>query len=424
MSELLLTAYDGSILGPIAKVLGWFMDKIYILLASIGVENIALTIVIFTIFIYLCMFPLTYKQQKFAVLTRKMQPEMKAIQDKYKGKKDQASMQAQQSETQALYDKYGISPTGSCVYMLIQMPILFALYRVFYNVPAYISSVKNVFTELVNGIMATDGFATTMQTIYEESGVKNLKPDFTAADTSVVSDSIIDVLYKLPTAGWEAVTSNFPNLASSVDTVVAKLEKINYLFILNISDTPLNLIKDGWSANTKNFGLIICALLIPLFSYLTQMLNIKLTPTSTEGQSEQMAQQMKTMNLMMPLMSLFICFSVPVGLGLYWIAGAVVRIIQQYFLNKHFEKIDLESIIEKNKEKAAAKAEKRGIRQAQIYEAARMSTKATTMTEKANMLSNDSETLKKAEEFRSKASSGSLASKANLVKEFNEMNNK
>ena len=424
MSELLLTAYDGSILGPIAKVLGWFMDKIYILLASIGVENIALTIIIFTIFIYLCMFPLTYKQQKFAVLTRKMQPEMKAIQDKYKGKKDQASMQAQQSETQALYDKYGISPTGSCVYMLIQMPILFALYRVFYNVPAYISSVKNVFTELVNGIMATDGFAATMQNIYDESGIKNLKPDFTAADTSVVSDSIIDVLYKLPTAGWEAVTTNFPDLASSVDTVVAKLEKINYLFILNISDTPLNLIKDGWASETKNFGLIICALLIPLCSYLSQMANIKLTPQSTEGQSEQMAQQMKTMNLMMPLMSLFICFSVPVGLGLYWIAGAVVRIIQQYFLNKHFEKIDLESIIEKNKDKAAAKAEKRGIRQAQIYEAARMSTKTNTLAEKASLLNEDADTLKKAEEFRAKANSGSLASKANLVKEFNEMNNK
>ena len=142
MNELLLTAYGGSILGPIAKVLGWIMDKIYILLASLGVENIALTIFVFTFVIYLLMFPLTYKQQKFAVLTRKMQPEMKAIQDKYKGSRDQATMQKQQEETQALYDKYGISPTGSCIYMLIQMPILFALYRVFYNVPAYISSVN------------------------------------------------------------------------------------------------------------------------------------------------------------------------------------------------------------------------------------------------------------------------------------------
>ena len=424
LSELFLTAYDGSILGPIAKVLGWFMDKIYILLAKVGVENIAVTIIVFTFFIYLCMFPLTYKQQKFAVLTRKMQPEMKAIQDKYKGKKDQASMQAQQNETTALYDKYGISPTGSCIYMLIQMPILFALYRVFYNVPAYISSVKNIFTELVNGIVATDGFAKTMQAVFDESGIKTLNPTFTGADSSVISDSIIDVLYKLPQSGWDALSSSFSGLTDLINNPHAALDKVNYLFVLNISETPVNLIKSAWTSDSKNFGIIICALLIPVVSYLSQMLNIKLTPTSTEGQSEQMAQQMKTMNLMMPLMSLFIAFSVPVGLGLYWIAGAVVRIIQQYFLNKHFEKIDLESIIEKNKEKAAAKAEKRGIRQAQIYEAARMSTKNSSMADKANLVNGESEALKKADEFRAKASNGSLASKANLVKEFNEMNNK
>ena len=424
MSDLLLTAYGGSILGPIAVFLGWIMDKIYVLLAAIGIENIALTIFIFTFVIYLCMFPLTYKQQKFAVLTRKMQPEMKAIQDKYKGARDQDSMQKQQMETQALYDKYGISPTGSCVYMLIQMPILFALYRVFYNVPAYITSVKNVFTELVKGIMATDGFADTMTSIADSSNLKNIVYDFTASDKTVVSNYLIDVLYKLPSSGWEAVSNAFPNLTSSIDTVVAKLEKINYLFVLNISDTPFNLIKAGWSADTKDFAIIICALLIPVVSYLTQMLNIKLTPQSTEGQSEQMAAQMKTMNLMMPLMSLFICFTVPVGLGLYWIAGALVRVVQQYFLNKHFEKIDLESIIEKNKDKAAAKAEKRGIRQAQIYEAAKMSTRTSSMAAKANLVKDNAEALKAADEFRSKASSNSLAAKANLVKEFNEKNNK
>ena len=424
MSDLLLTAYGGSILGPIAVFLGWIMDKIYVLLASLGIENIALTIFIFTFVIYLCMFPLTYKQQKFAVLTRKMQPEMKAIQDKYKGARDQDSMQKQQMETQALYDKYGISPTGSCVYMLIQMPILFALYRVFYNVPAYITSVKNVFTELVNGIMATDGFADTMTSIADAANLKNVTYDFTVADKTVVSNYLVDVLYKLPTSGWEAVSSAFPNLASSIDSVIDKLEKINYLFVLNISDTPLNLIKAGWTADSKDFAIIICALLIPVISYLTQMLNIKLTPQSTEGQSEQMAAQMKTMNLMMPLMSLFICFTVPVGLGLYWIAGALVRVVQQYFLNKHFEKIDLESIIEKNKDKAAAKAEKRGIRQAQIYEAAKMSTRTSSMAEKANLVKDNTEALKAADEFRAKASSNSLAAKANLVKEFNEKNNK
>ncbi len=423
MSDLFLTAYGGSILGPIAKVLGWIMDKIYVFLASLGIENIALTILIFTILIYVCMFPITYKQQKFAVLTRKMQPEMKAIQDKYKGSRDQATMQKQQEETQALYDKYGISPTGSCVYMLIQMPILFALYRVFYNVPAYIGSVKNIFTELVNGIVATDGFATTMQTIYDDAGIRLQQiPEFASADSDAVSNFIVDVLYKLPASGWAEVADKFPSLSSSIDSVVAKLEQINYLFVLNISDTPLNLVKTGWAG--KDFGLIIAALMIPLLSYLSQLATIKLMPTNTEGQSDQMAQQMKTMNLMMPLMSLFIGFTVPVGLVFYWIVGGVVRITQQYFLNKHFEKIDLESIIEKNKDKAAAKAEKRGIRQAQIYEAARMSTKSSSMADKANLVKDNEEALNAANELRSKANSNSLAAKANLVKDFNEQNNK
>ena len=425
MSEIFLTAYNGSILGPIAKGLGWIMDRIYVLLAAIGVENIALTIFIFTIVIYLLMFPLTYKQQKFAVLQRKMQPEMKAIQEKYKGKKDQASMQAQQNETQALYDKYGVSMAGSCGYMLIQMPILFALYRVFYNVPAYISSVKGIFSNLVTGIMATDGYADSMQKIYDAAKLRlQITPDFGSKDTTVVSDFIVDTLYKLPNDGWDMLASKFSGLSDLVSSTHAALDKINYLFILNISDTPLNLIKDGWFASHKNFALIICALLVPVVSYVTQMLNIKLTQTATSGQNnDAMAQQMKTMNIMMPLMSFFIAFSVPVGLGLYWIAGAIVRVIQQYFLNKHFEKIDLESIIEANKEKAAAKAEKRGIRQAQIYNAANMSTKKT-MTEKANLVNASDDVLKKAEEFRANASDGSLASKANLVKQFNEHNNK
>ena len=218
MSALLLTAYGGSILGPIAQFLGWIMDKIYVFLANLGIENIALTIIIFTFFIYICMFPLTYKQQKFAVLTRKMQPEMKVIQDKYKGSRDQATMQKQQEETQALYDKYGISPTGSCIYMLIQMPILFALYRVFYNVPAYITSVKNVFSSLVEGIMATDGYADKMQTIYESANLRlQTTPDFTSSDSSAVSDFIVDVLYKLSSSGWQDVTSSFPDLTSSIE---------------------------------------------------------------------------------------------------------------------------------------------------------------------------------------------------------------
>lgn len=427
MTELYLTAYDGAFLGPIAKALGWIMDKIYLFLSDVcHIESVALTIIVFTVFIYLCLFPLTYKQQKFSVLTRKMQPEINAIQKKYQNRKDQASMQAQQEETQMVYDKYGVSPTGSCLQMLIQMPILFALYRVFYNVPAYITSVKDVFTDVVNGIMATDGYVKTMDAIYQSANLKGVTFDASATGTTM-SNSIIDVLYKLSESGWNALADSFPNLSDSIVTVSENLRDINYLFILNISDTPWNLMKSAW--NDKYWLLLIAALLVPVVSYLGQVINMKLMPTqdtsgSGNAQADQMAQQMKTMNMMMPLMTLFIAFTCPVGLVLYWTMGSVVRIVQQIFLNKHFEKIDLDDIIEKNKEKAAKKKEKRGIRQAQIYEAAKMNTKSNSMSSKANISSDKLDALNKAEEARSHAKSGSMASKANLVKDFNERNNK
>ena len=131
----------------------------------------------------------------------------------------------------------------------------------------------------------------------------------------------------------------------------------------------------------------VLALLIPVISYLTQVLNIKLMPTAATagGDNDQMAQQMKMMNRTMPLFSLVMCFTVPVGLGIYWIASAVVRSIQQFFLNKHFDKIDLDDIIAKNQEKAKKKREKMGISENQISNAARMNTRQVTASSKSSV---------------------------------------
>ena len=187
MSDMLLTAYNGAILGPIAKVLGWVMNGIYALMSMIGIENVGLSIIIFTIVIYAILFPLTYKQQKFSKLSQKMQPELQAIQKKYNGKKDQASMMAMQEETQAVYEKYGVSMMGSCVQMLIQMPLLFALYRVFLNVPAYVSGVKNNFSTLVDGIMATSGYQDKMTQLVTDLRVMTTPAaDFTVSDPTAL----------------------------------------------------------------------------------------------------------------------------------------------------------------------------------------------------------------------------------------------
>lgn len=428
MSEMLLTAYDGAILGPIAKLLGWVMNGIYYLMAQVGIENVGLSIIIFTIIIYGLLFPLTYKQQKFSKLSQKMQPELQAINKKYQGKKDQASMMAMQEETQAVYEKYGVSMMGSCVQMLIQMPLLFALYRVFLNVPAYVTGVKNNFTALVEGIMATEGYQDKMTQLVTDLKIATQPAaDFTVTDTTAISNSVVDVLYKMNSTGWDTLKEAFPSLTDTISSTYETVSHVNNFLGLNISDSP-------WQIITTNFAnhsylLVIGGLLIPVISYLTQVVNIKLMPQSTGNggneQNDAMAQQMKMMNKTMPLFSFVICFTVPVGLGVYWIAGAVVRSVQQFFLNRHFEKINLEDIIKKNQEKAKKKREKKGISENQILNAARMNTRQMVDVNKNQLTSAEKELqIEKANAARAKAKAGSMSAKANMVREFNERNNK
>ena len=437
MSDILLTAYPGSILGPIAKLLGILMDWIYSGISNITggrVESVVLSIVIITIIIYMCLLPLTIKQQKFSKLSQKMQPEMQAIQAKYKNKKDQASMMAMQEETQLLYQKYGISPMGSCVQMLIQMPILFALYRVFYNIPAYLSGVKGSFTGLVDSIQQTSGYQNTLVSLMEKYNVvtssglnaSNAASKLADASGDTLSNYIIDILYKLPSKGWDALMDGkfFDGIQSAVEKTHDALLHFNYFLGLNISDTPWYIIKSNFTYKPDKWLLfVILALLIPVLSYLTQMLNIKLMPQATNG-NDQVANQMKMMNLMMPLMSLFICFTVPVGLGIYWICSALVRGIQQFFVNRHIENLDLEAVMAKNEEKAKKKREKMGLSEDYIKKAAQIKTKSIDNKANVSVSAGTEEKLAKAAEYKANAKAGSLASKANMVKEFNERNSR
>lgn len=437
MSDILLTAYPGSILGPIAKLLGMLMDWIYSGISNITggrVESVVLSIVIITIIIYMCLLPLTIKQQKFSKLSQKMQPEMQAIQAKYKNKKDQASMMAMQEETQLLYQKYGISPMGSCVQMLIQMPILFALYRVFYNIPAYLSGVKGSFTGLVDSIQQTSGYQDTLVSLMEKYNVvtssglnaSNAASKLADASGDALSNYIIDILYKLPSKGWDALMDGkfFDGIQSAVEKTHDALLHFNYFLGLNISDTPWYIIKSNFTDKPDKWLLfVILALLIPVLSYLTQMINIKLMPQATNG-NEQMASQMKMMNLMMPLMSLFFCFTVPVGLGIYWICSALVRGIQQFFVNRHIENLDLEAVMAKNEEKAKNKRKKMGLSEDYIKKAAQIKTKSIDSKANVSASADTEEKLAKAAEYKANAKAGSLASKANMVKEFNERNSR
>ena len=436
MNSVILTQYDGKMLGPIAKVLGYLLNWIFIVLEKIGMPNIALAIILFTIVIYLLLMPLTIRQQKFSKLSAKMNPEIQAIQAKYKGKKDQASMAAMNEETQAVYKKYGVSPSGSCIQLVIQMPILFALYRVIYNVPAYVGSVKEVFIPFVNELITKTGaldfiskkenFVNSVQFSkqFENEAFK------LGGDNTYVINTFIDVLNRATTAEWNAISAKYPDIADLCTKTYETVMRYNNFFGLNIANSPKYYVMDWWT-NKTSIGLAIGALMIPLFSALTQWLNTKLMPQAAstgDDQANAMAASMKSMNIMMPIMSLVFVFSLPIGMGIYWIAGAIIRSIQQVFINKHIDKMDIDAIIEKNTEKLEKKIEKKsGVTGAALNQAARMSTR--TLTEKSHTQtttdSERNEAMKKRDEVGSKGfKEGSLAARANMVRQYNEKNNK
>lgn len=436
MSDILLTQDTGRILGPIAKLLGYIMEGIFFVIDKIGIPNIGLAIILFTIVMYLLMMPLTIKQQKFSKLQAKMNPELQAVQAKYKGRNDNDSMMAMNMETKAIYAKYGVSPTGSCVQLIIQMPILFALYRVINNMPAYVGKIKEAFFPLVDNLIQQSGSADLLKS-FSQAGMyaKQFENEsFVSGVTTYVQNTFIDVLNKASSAEWLSIKDMFPNLTEDVDHTLGLLNQYNNFLGLNIANSPSFIVKESISAGS--YLMVVAALSIPVLSAVTQWINVKLMPqqdTQTDGKSDQqntMMQSMKTMNMMMPIMSAVFCYTLPAGLGLYWVAGAVVRSIQQVVINKHIDKMDLDEIIKKNEGKAKKKMEKAGVRAEQMAAYANMNTKKVNTVSKAASGSSmtpeeKKEAVRKSTEYYNKnAKPGSMMSKANMVKQYNEKNNK
>lgn len=428
MPGIILTQNQTFLIGPVAKLLGYIMEGIFFCLDKIGIPNIGLSIILFTIVIYLLMMPLTIKQQKFSKLSAKMNPELQAIQAKYKNKKDNESMMRMNEETQAVYAKYGVSATGSCLQLLIQMPILFALYRVIYAMPAYVGKIKDAFFPLVDKLIAQAGSAEFIQTFKDAAMFsKQFSNDaYIGGNTEYIRNTFIDVLNRASTSEWHSIADKFPSLASDVSNTLETLETYNNFLGLNIGNSPSFIVKESIAAGT--YFMVAAAIAVPLLAAVTQWINTKLMPqpeNNNNSQENPMASSMKTMNYMMPIMSAIFCYTLPAGMGLYWIAGSVVRSIQQIIINKHIDKMDLDEVIKKNVEKRNKKLEKAGVNPKTINNYANMSTrnissKASSMTQEEKDLA-----VKKSTEYYNKnAKAGSIASKANMVKQYNEKNNK
>ena len=420
---ILATTSGTPIIGWVATILGWIMNLIYLLISTIGLPNVGLAIILFTIVIYLAMTPLQIQQQRFSKLNAVMQPELQKIQEKYKGKKDQASQQKQIDETNAVYAKYGVSPTGSCAQLLIQMPVLFALYQVIYRIPGYITIIG---TEL-RKVAEDSAFVTFFKSFVEGNGNKMLSNYLTAEPTT---ENVMDTVYRLNSTEWAGVLSQAKGMSfeSTLTELHSYIHRATSFLGLNISDSPSNILRTAWEG--KNFILIFAAILIPVLAWFTQWINFKMMPQPERDprrEESSMEASMRSMNNFMPIMSAVFCFTLPVGMGIYWIAGAVVRAIQQYVINKKINSESIDEIIAKSVEKANKKRAKKGLPPQKITNSAHVSTRSLETEQK--LAEERAEARARAAKahvedstayYNQNAKPGSLASKANMVKAYDE----
>ncbi|MBP5178276.1 MAG: YidC/Oxa1 family membrane protein insertase [Lachnospiraceae bacterium] len=368
MQTVFLTQVQG-ILKPIAWVLGNILNAIYNFVELFGIENIALCIVLFTFVVKMLMLPLTIKQQKFTKLQSKMSPELTKIQQKYKGKKDEESLRRQQSETQAVYAKYGASPMGGCLPLLISLPIMFALYRVIYAIPAYVTDVGGLYGSIADKLQGISGYKNTLidfitqnsLVLSQQSGCSS-----TVIDLSIYQDVpreyLIDLFSKFNPANWDAffdvdlfssikeAAISINGSSMSVSEVVDKIVSVNGLFGLSILDRP----------EIKSISVVI-----PVLAVVTQFIQGKLQSavsankkTNTDDPAQQTTKMMTTI---MPIMSGAFCLMLPIGVGIYWIASAIFTIIQTLFINKYLDKVNVDEMLEKSKEKNIKRQEKLGV---------------------------------------------------------------
>ena len=412
MPAYVLTQYQGMILGPIAKVLGYIINAIYNFLEVIGIPNIGLSIILFTVIVNVLMIPLTIKQQKFQKMTAKMNPELQAVQKKYKNKKDTVSMEKMNDEMNAIYEKYGASPTGGCLPLIIQMPILFALYQVIYKIPGYITKVRAFYEPIVEALQNIPTYMDNADfvTLAQQNGIN-------AAGLSD-SNKLIDLLYNFDKTEWTKFTEIFPNLNEYVAKALPSIEKANYFLGMDLATAPAQQLWPG--------------VLIPILAGLTQWLSSKMmqTDTGNKNSEDTMGSTMKTMNIMMPLMSVFFCFTFSAGIGVYWIASSVVMILIQLIVNKYMERIDINQMVEKNIEKANVKRVKKGQKplKAKAVMNVRTIEEERELEEKkeAELKERVTKQVEKSTEYYSttQKKKGKLASKAGMVQQYNEKSEK
>ena len=295
---------------------------------------------------------------------------------------------------------------------------MFALYRVIYNIPAYVSSIYTIYANIAEAISNAPGYVDIMKGFAESLAV-NTKAFTEMSDGSLTIPHIIDIFVKFKTDDWAQLATQFPTVQNIIVENSTEIVRIHrFIGNLNILDQP---------------GSAFPAILIPILAaalqwFQTKQMTMMNPPTDKDNP---MASSMAAMNNVMPIMSGIFCFMFPIGVGIYWVAGSVFAIIQQFVINKYMDKIDIDELIEKNVTKANKRKAKLGIDpNASMEELAKKQTKSINAhipeeEESSKSMADLANSVKKNYEASNykksdvSYSAGSISANANLLKNRN-----
>lgn len=260
------------------------------------VQNYGWTLVLFTIITKAILLPLSVKQQKSMSKMQAIQPRLAELQKKYQYDKEKLNQ-----ETMKLYQSNKINPMGGCLPLLIQFPLLIGLYNIIRNPLTYVIQLGKhglpALQELID-VMTPMGLQISGNVINEIPIAKFMSEHFAA------------VVEKLP--------------------ALANVQTINFNFLgLDLSQTP--------SLNELS-PLLLIPILAGLSTFLSSWLSQKMSGTPKPSSENSTASTMQMMTYIFPFMTVFFAFSLPAGLGLYWIISNIVQLVQQVVLTQYFAK--------------------------------------------------------------------------------------
>lgn len=318
--------------------LGWILDLFYRIIGNYG-----FAIILFTVFIKLVLFPLDLKQRRSMAKTQKIQPLLMEVQKKYANDKDKLNQ-----ETMKLYQKYGINPMGGCLPMLIQLPIIFALYWVVKKPIAYMVGVNA--SDIWRIAEAFNAWAAQNPDLIPET-LKNAVP-LTYAHSMGVANNTFGT-YEIQIA---QMLNKHPEILNyhTITEWGKQIRLINFDFFgMDLAEVPsLGALLGVFTGNVSGITLNTVLLwIIPILSGLSAWLSSKMATAQQGGQPKKneviaeadrpkdntgaMGDTMKSMTMIMPLFSAWFAFTLPAAVGLYWIVSNLIQILQTVFVTKY-----------------------------------------------------------------------------------------